>query len=84
MQFKQRLKAFLVRTLLGVLVGRQNTPRLLAYVEDAQAIGKGNIIIKRAHVHKSIKETVGSDLSKSELNLAVELAVQLDRLIYQK
>lgn len=78
------LKIRLIRFLLALLMGRNTTPRLLAYVEEAQAKSASNAIVKRGHVHRSIKEFAGGTLSKSELNLVVELAVQLDRLSYQK
>lgn len=83
-QFKYQVKIRLIRILLALLVGRNSTPRLLAYVEEAEAKSATNAIVKRGHVHRSIKEFAAGSLSKSELNLAVELAVQLDRLLYKK
>lgn len=83
-QFVLWLKIRLIRFLLAMLMGRSTTPRLLAYVEEAQAMSACNVIVKRGHVHRSIKEFADGALSKSELNLVVELAVQLDRLSYQK
>ena len=78
------MKIRLIGFLLALLMGRSTTPRLLAYVEEAQAKSASNAIIRRGHVHRSIKEFAAGTLSKSELNLVVELAVQLDRLSYQK
>jgi hypothetical protein len=77
---KLKLKQYLVRWLLCFMIGKANLHRALALVEDARRTLEG-AFARRGYVYREMKKHCG-ELTTKELNLAVELVVNLDHLLY--